>query len=77
MNNIEQTIKTIIQDEIRPQIQSHNGDIEFIKYADDIVYVSLKGACIGCPFSFYTLVMGVQETLQRHIPSIKSIKTLD
>jgi Fe-S cluster biogenesis protein NfuA len=73
---LDQQVRTVIETEIRPQIQLHNGDIELIKIENDVVYVSLKGACIGCPFSMYTLILGVQETIQKHCPSIKLVKMI-
>jgi len=66
-------VQAIIQSQIRPKIQLDGGDIELIKIDQMIVHVKLKGACIGCPFSFYTLVGGVQKILQENIPSIKKV----
>lgn len=71
--NYEEEIKACLEQEIRPQIQSHNGDIIFISFKDGVVTVELQGACIGCPLSLYTLKMGVLETLQKKIPKVKSV----
>jgi len=66
-------IKNCLRDVIRPQIQDHNGDIEFISYENEIVTVNLKGACQGCPLSLYTLNMGILTELKKLIPSLKEV----
>lgn len=66
-------IKNCLRDVIRPQIQDHNGDIEFISYENEIVTVNLKGACQGCPLSLYTLNMGIFTELKKLIPTIKEV----
>ncbi len=63
-------------DEIRPMLQKDKGDIEFIKFENNIVYVSLKGACKRCPFSLITIHFGVEESLKKKIPSMKSVVVL-
>ncbi len=69
----EQLIKKCLIEVVRPQIQSHNGDIEFVEYKDNQVTVKLKGACIGCPIAFYTLKMGVLEELKKVVPEVKEV----
>ncbi len=66
-------IKNCLRDVIRPKIQDHNGDIEFISYKNDIVTVNLKGACQGCPLSSYTLKLGILTELKKIIPSLKEV----
>lgn len=72
----QQLITTCLQQIIRPQIQSHNGDIEFVAYKNDIVTVQLQGACIGCPLSLYTLKMGIFAELKKIVPSIKEVRDI-
>ena len=40
-------IKDII-DQIKPFIMSDGGDVSFVKYEDNIVYIKLYGACQDC-----------------------------
>ena len=47
-SEIEIKIKNLIE-KIRPYLINDGGNIEFIKYEDNIVYVKLTGACDGCP----------------------------
>lgn len=60
--------------EIRPFIQSDGGDIELLKIEDNIVYVHLSGACIGCPSSMVTLKQGVEVRIKEDIPEIESVE---
>ena len=43
------TIKKIneVLDMIRPYIINDGGDIEFVKYEENIVYIKMNGTCSG------------------------------
>lgn len=69
----EQLIRDCLETVVRPQIQSHNGDIELVSYDNNIVIVNLKGACVGCPLSMYTLTMGILEELKKVVPSVQEV----
>ncbi|MFI5333171.1 MAG: NifU family protein [Candidatus Babeliales bacterium] len=69
-------IKSVLQD-LRPIIARDGGDIEFVEYKDGIVYVRLAGACVGCPSSYFTLKMGVEEALKAQIPEIKEVQAVE
>ena len=72
INKIKEIIE-IIEIDIRPRVQGHNGDIEFISYSNNIVTVKLTGSCINCPIAFYTLKLGVLQTLQKTFPEISDV----
>ncbi|MBT3261093.1 NifU family protein [bacterium] len=69
----ETKIKKILDEQIRPVIQMDGGDVEFKEYKDGIVYVSLKGACQGCPGATMTIKMGIETRLKQEIPEIKQV----
>lgn len=58
---------------IKPYLNSEGGNIDFIKYEDNIVYVKLTGACSCCPHQNETIKNGVLKTLQNEIPEIKDV----
>jgi Fe-S cluster biogenesis protein NfuA len=60
--------------EVRPFIQSDGGDIELLKVEDNIVYVALTGACVGCPSSIVTLKQGVEVRIKEDLPQIESVE---
>ena len=69
-------IKEIIE-KIRPFLISDGGNIEFIKYEDNIVYVSLLGACAGCEMIDFTLKDGIEELIINEIPEVKEVRNVD
>ena len=66
-------IKTIINRDIRPFVAMDGGDITFSKYEDHIVYVTMRGACSGCPSSQATLKEGVERLLKQALPEIQGV----
>jgi len=76
-NAFEQKVKTII-DSIRPNLQSHGGDVELVATENDkIVKVRLQGACSGCPGAKMTLKMGIERLLKEKIPQVKEVIAVD
>ena len=53
-NETEKKIKLVIE-KIRPYLINDGGDLKFVKYEDNIVYVQLTGACESCPMMDITL----------------------
>ena len=73
----EQKVKTIIE-AIRPNLQSHGGDVEFVSTENGkTVKVRLQGACSGCPGAKMTLKMGIQRLLKEKIPQVKEVIAVD
>lgn len=67
-------VQKIIEEQIRPAIQSDGGDIELVDIEDGIVKVRLVGACAHCPSSAMTLYDGVEKMLMEKIPEVKGIE---
>jgi len=69
----EEKVRNVIE-AIRPNLQSHGGDIELLGTdADNTVRVKLQGACSGCPGAQMTLKMGVERLLKEKIPEVKEV----
>lgn len=66
---LENRIKEVIA-KIRPYLQNDGGDVEFKKYENGVVYVSLVGACSNCPMATMTLQDGIEEALTNEIPEV-------
>ena len=73
-NSTINEIKDLIEHRIRPSIQLDGGDVEFVEYVDNIVYVKLKGACRSCSMAELTLKQGIENMLKHYIPEIKSVE---
>ncbi len=64
--------------QIRPYLQQDGGDIEFIELTDEnVVNVKLLGACGSCPYSTMTLKNGVETSIKKVIPEIKSVEAVN
>ncbi|SEH54423.1 Fe-S cluster biogenesis protein NfuA, 4Fe-4S-binding domain [Paenimyroides aquimaris] len=62
-----QQIVNILEEYVKPAVQSDGGNITFENY-DDVtkrVTVTLKGACSGCPSSTFTLKNGIENMLRQ------------
>lgn len=69
---IEQ-IKEIIEKEINPQLQFHNGGCELLDVDDGVVTLRLFGGCSGCPSSQITLFNGIVPILKERCEDIKDV----
>jgi len=73
---MQDRIKEAIE-EIRPYLQSHGGDVEFISFVEGVVNVKLQGACHGCAGAQATLKNGIQRILQEQFPEdVKSVESV-
>ena len=70
---ISTRIQEIIEADIRPALARDGGDISFIRYLDGKLYVTLLGACSGCPHSAMTLKNGVLQRIQEDLPEVLEI----
>ena len=67
--------KTI--EKVRPYIQGDGGDVEFVKFEDDIVYVRVHGACVGCMALDATLKDGVEALILDEVEGVKEVRLAD
>ena len=71
-NETETKVIEII-DDLRPFLMYEGGNIEFIKYEDDVVYIKMLGACSNCEMLDLTLKDGIEAAIKEEIPSIKEV----
>lgn len=66
LDDISKNIINILEEYIKPAVESDGGNIEFISYDDQTkkVEVLLQGACSGCPSSTFTLKNGIENMLK-------------
>lgn len=69
----ETAVKNCIE-KIRPYLQHDGGDVEFVSLEDDIVYVKVHGACVGCMSLNITLKDGVESLILDEVPGIKEVR---
>lgn len=65
-------------DEVRPYLKTDNGDVSIIEVTDDnVVRLKFEGACSSCSMSSMTLKAGIEETILRMVPQIKSVEAVN
>lgn len=78
MNKAEIESKIIVLiDKLKPFLISDGGNLEFVKYEDNVVYVRLLGACKDCDMMDVTLKEGIEEIIISEIPEVKEVRNVD
>ncbi|XXF76850.1 NifU family protein [Myxococcaceae bacterium GXIMD 01537] len=72
-NSVEDRIRDILDNEIRPAVAQDGGDITLDRFEEGIVYLQMKGSCAGCPSSTATLKMGIEGRLRDAIPEVLEV----
>ena len=75
---IDNQIISLIDNYIKPAVESDGGAIEFHSFENGTVTVVLKGSCSGCPSSQATLKNGVEQLLKDKVgEKIKEVIALN
>lgn len=72
MKDIEEKVIDII-DNLRPFLINDGGNIEFVKYENNIVYIKMMGACSNCEMLDLTLKDGIESTIKEEIPEVLEV----
>lgn len=72
---IEQ-IQDLIATRIRPAVQGDGGDIAYRGFDKGKVYLSMHGACAGCPSSTATLKNGIEQLLRYYVPEVSEVRAV-
>lgn len=70
-------IKELIEDNVKPSVASHGGNIEFLSYNNGHLLLELGGACSGCAGSTMTLKMGVENIIKHYVPEVLTVEAQD
>lgn len=72
METNKEKIKDIIN-KLKPFLISEGGNIEFIDYKDNIVYIRMMGACANCEMLDLTLKDGIETAIKSEIPEVTEV----
>ena len=64
----------LLDTRVRPAVAQDGGDIVFHAYDRGVVYLSMRGACAGCPSSTATLKMGIENLLRHYVPEVVEVR---
>lgn len=70
-----QKIKAVLEQYVRPAVESDGGAINFHSFDEEggRVKVLLQGSCSGCPSATLTLKAGIENLLTRMVPEVKEV----
>ena len=72
MKQEEEKIIEIIN-KLKPFLINDGGNIEFVKYEDNIVYIKMMGACADCLMIDATLKDGIEAAIKEEVPEVKEV----
>jgi Fe-S cluster biogenesis protein NfuA len=69
-------IKELIETRVRPAVANDGGDIIYKGYREGHLYLSMHGACSGCPSSTVTLKRGIESLIKHYVPEVESVEAI-
>ena len=69
-------IKELIETRVRPAVAQDGGDIVYKGYKDGRLYLSMHGACSGCPSSTVTLKRGIESLIRHYVPEVETVEAV-
>ena len=69
-------IKELIETRVRPAVANDGGDIIYKGYREGHLYLSMHGACSGCPSSTVTLKRGIESLIKHYVPEVESVEAV-
>ena len=75
-SDIIDQIKELIETRVRPAVAQDCGDIAYKGYRDGHLYLSMHGACSGCPSSTVTLKRGIESLIRHYVPEVESVEAV-
>lgn len=67
-------INELLDTRVRPAVAGDGGDIVYRGYRDGVVFLTMQGACAGCPSSSATLKHGIEGLLKHYVPEITEVR---
>lgn len=72
--DIVEQIKELIETRVRPAVANDGGDIVYRGFREGVVYLTMQGACSGCPSSTATLKHGIESLLKHYVPEVSEVR---
>ncbi len=69
-------IKDLIETRVRPAVAQDGGDIAYRGYKDGRLFLSMHGACSGCPSSAVTLKRGIESLIRHYVPEVELVEAV-
>ena len=72
--DIVDQIKDLIETRVRPAVANDGGDIIYRGFREGVVFLTMQGACSGCPSSSATLKHGIESLLKHYVPEVTEVR---
>ena len=66
-------IQRILEEDVRPALMAHEGDVKLISYESQVVKVKLHGKCSGCPSAYLTTEELIAAKIKEKMPEVKDV----
>lgn len=66
-------IEKVLEEDVRPKLLAHEGDVEIKEWKDGVLKVKLLGHCSGCPSAIITTEEIIAESVKEKIPEVKDV----
>ena len=63
-------IEAVLNEQVRPALRAHGGELEVDHLEDGVLYVKLLGQCAGCPAADLTNETLVEAELVKALPDV-------
>ena len=63
-------IEAVLNEQVRPALRAHGGELEVDHLEDKVLYVKLMGQCAGCPSADLTNETLVEAELVKALPDV-------
>jgi Fe-S cluster biogenesis protein NfuA len=64
-------------DSVRPYLNKDGGDVKVVEVKNGIVTIEFQGNCSSCSMSNMTLKAGIEESIVKAVPEIKTVRALN
>ena len=75
---VVEQILDLLETRVRPAVAQDGGDILYRGFdsASGTVYLTMRGACSGCPSSRATLKGGIEKMLKHYVPEVRTVEAV-
>lgn len=70
-------ITRVVDEQIRPRLQAHGGDLSIISFEESILRIKLHGACSTCPSAQLTMEETVKAALDGLVKDVFVVTTIN
>jgi riboflavin kinase/FMN adenylyltransferase len=74
--NLKQRVEAVLREQVAPALFLDGAGFEVLDVTDGVVRMRMTGACMSCPSTIMTLIMGIEQELRKHIPEIEYLEAV-